>query len=258
MPSAASWGRARAAAAITAAARAARRRVAEHDEPRALQHEGIVQRHQVPAAEVLWCLVGEHDRAVGDGEQPEVPDDGDPVGRPGVAELPDAPDPVDPLRRVQRRDLERERYATAAARACRTARRGPPCAATDSGLPPSSGRRSRKAALSPATSASAAAANSWRARSSVRSRSARASSSDEPRSIPQPAAAAQRVAAARERGPGWRYGVLRARGLPRRIEGSAHLIARCRAPLTPGGGGPDLPPTAGGTRDAPRVARVLW
>ena len=86
----------------------ARPPVAEHDEPGALQHERTVQRHQVPAAQVLRRLVGEHDGAVGEVHEPEVADDGDPVRRPGVAELPAPPHPVDPVL-VARRDVEGER-----------------------------------------------------------------------------------------------------------------------------------------------------
>ena len=72
--------------------------VAEHDESGTLQHERTVQHHQVSAAQVLRRLVGEHDGAVGDVHEPEVPDDGDPVRRPGVAELAGAPHPVHPSR----------------------------------------------------------------------------------------------------------------------------------------------------------------
>ena len=86
----------------------ARPPVAEHDEPGALQHERTVQRHQVPAPQVLRRLVGEHDGAVGEVHEPEVADDGDPVRRPGVAELPGPPHPVDPVL-VARRDVEGER-----------------------------------------------------------------------------------------------------------------------------------------------------
>ena len=129
-------------------------------------------------------------------------------------------DPVDPLRRVQRRDLERERCATAGARACRTARRGPPAprpipgcrcrTAASRGRPPDRrprARPQRRRTRGEPEAASAPGRPGRRHRTSRgRSRNLRL----------RPRGSRPRG----QRGPGWRYGVLRARGLPRRIEGS--------------------------------------
>ena len=88
---------------------AARPAIGEDEEPGALQHDRIVQRHQVAAPEVLRRLVRQHDDAVGYAVQPEIPRHSDPVRRTRSAELPDAPDPVDAGPRVDRRDREGER-----------------------------------------------------------------------------------------------------------------------------------------------------
>ena len=87
----------------------ARPAVGEDDEAGALQHDRVVQRHQVPAPQVLRGAVAGDHRAVGGVGERQVPHHREPVRRPRVAELPAADDAVDARGPVQRRDGEGER-----------------------------------------------------------------------------------------------------------------------------------------------------
>ena len=83
--------------------------VGEHDEAGALQHDGVVQRHEVPATEVLRGHVGGDGHAVPRRDEPEVADHGQPVGRSRSSEAAAAHHTVDALPVRERSDREAER-----------------------------------------------------------------------------------------------------------------------------------------------------